>query len=147
MKTTVKEVLDQKGREIYSIRSDAPVKEALKKMQLKEIGALMVIDDGKLVGIFSERDYVRKILKENLNDSMLVKDFMSTKLVAVNSNTTISECMALMTQKKIRHLPVIDNNVIGGLISIGDVVNTIIQQQHLTIKDLEKYILGGYGTE
>jgi len=119
----------------------------LEKMELKDIGALMVIDSGKLVGMFSERDYARKILKQGCIPAGKVSDFMSSKVIVVNPGTSINECMAIMTQKHVRHLPVLDHNELCGLISIGDVVNSVIQEQFSTIKDLEKYITGGYGTE
>ncbi len=143
---TVKKLLERKGTQFFFVRPNDTIKDALKEMASKDVGALMVIENGLLVGMFSERDYVRKILKEGCEPASKVSDYMTTSVLVVNLQTTLTECMALMTQKRIRHLPVIDNNVIHGLISIGDVVNAIIQEQDFTIKDLEKYITGAYGS-
>lgn len=140
----VKDLLQQKGSDFFSAKSSDSIKDALNKMESKDVGALMVIDEGKIIGMFSERDYARKS-KNGCNDCSKVSDYMTNKVIVVNPETTINECMAIMTQKRIRHLPVLDSNIIVGLVSIGDIVNAIIQEQHITIKDLENYILGSYG--
>ena len=117
-------------------------------MSEKDVGALMVIDNDKLVGIFSERDYARKvILQGKSSKESPVSEFMSTKIYFVSPAENIYDCMALMTNHHIRHLPVLDQNQITGIVSIGDVVNAVIHEQKSTIKDLENYILGGgYGS-
>ncbi len=140
----VKDLLKQKGNDFYSVKSTDSIDNAITILEQKDIGTLMVIDDGKIIGMFSERDYIRKS-KKNCSDCLKVSDFMSSQVMVVNPETTISECMALMTQKRIRHLPVLDKNVIIGLVSIGDIVNAIIKDQNVTIKDLENYIIGSYG--
>ncbi len=146
---TVKQLLDKKGHEVYSIQPGDTVYSALEKMADKDVGALMVLDGNKLVGIFSERDYARKlILHGKSSKESKVQDFMSTTLYTVNPSDSIYHCMALMTDKRVRHLPVLDQNEIVGLISIGDVVNAIISEQKAIIKDLEDYITGsGYGNK
>ncbi len=146
--TTINMILDQKGREYYSVRPGATVYEALQKLAEKDIGALMVIDEeGKLVGMFSERDYARKvILKGKSSKESNVEEFMTTEITFISPHKTILDAMALMTEKYVRHLPVLDHNKIEGIISIGDVVNQIIREQHFTIQNLEKYITSsGYG--
>lgn len=143
---TVKQILEKKGSDYYHVSSSTPVAEALKKMALKNVGGVLVIDEEKLVGMFTERDYARKALNVENSGSPTISMFMSKSVVTVTPSMTINECMAIMTNKHVRHLPVLDNNVICGLISIGDVVNAVIQEQFSTIRDLEKYITGGYGT-
>ena len=146
--TTVKLILDTKGYDFFSINPDATVFEALGIMADKNIGALMVIDnDGKLIGMFSERDYARKIILHGVKSKEAsIEDYMSTELHTVNPETSVLGCMAVMTDKKVRHVPVLDHNKLVGIISIGDVVNTIIEDQKATIQDLEKYITAsGYG--
>jgi len=148
MTTTVKQILDNKGYEFFNVNPAATVYEALKIMADKNIGALMVLDgDGKLIGMFSERDYARKIILHGISSKEAkLEDYMSTELYTVDPNTTVLGCMAVMTDKKVRHVPVLDHNKIVGIISIGDVVNTIIEDQKATIQDLEKYITAsGYG--
>ena len=146
---TVKDLLDKKGTEYYYVKPHATVFEALQKMAEKECGALMVIEDGKLVGMFSERDYARKIiLAGKSSKEAVVAELMTKLMVTVKPSTSINDCMALMTEKRVRHLPVLDHNEIAGMISIGDVVNAVIREQNITIKDLENYITGsGYGVE
>jgi CBS domain-containing protein len=140
----VKDILDRKGHELWVINPGNTVFEALQKMNEKDVGALMVIENDKLMGIFSERDYARKIVLHGLTSkNTKVGDFMTKEVVFVTPATGIYDCMALMTGKRIRHLPVLDHDKVVGIISIGDVVNAIIQQQNTTIKDLENYIYGG----
>jgi len=144
---TVKNILDKKGNEIFSISPDKTVFEALKILADKDIGALMVMQDDQLLGIFSERDYARKlILKGFFSKDTKVADVMSKELVVISPETEIFKCMQLMTEKKIRHLPIVDNTKVIGIVSIGDIVNTIIHSQEVVINDLEGYIKGGgYG--
>jgi len=140
---TVRHVLQVKGRQIWSIRPDASVYDALKLMADREVGALLVLDGGKLVGIISERDYARKvILKGKSSLETPVSDIMTSKVICVRPEQTIEECMALMTDKHIRHLPVVVGDEIVGLISIGDMVKAVIAEKDFMIKQLEDYITG-----
>jgi len=146
---TVKDILNKKGHDYWYVSPENSILEALQLMAIKNIGALMVIENGKLVGMFSERDFARKAINQDFCiKGTKVLDLMTTEIFVVSPETTLNECMALMTQRKVRHLPVIDRNKIVGIISIGDVVNSIIHQQNITIKNLQDYILGsGYGSE
>ncbi len=139
----VKDVLDVKGRRIWSIESSASVYDAMRLMADKEIGALMVMEGTKLVGIISERDYARKvILQGRSSGSTQVKEIMTARLVYTHPEEQIEECMALMTEKRVRHLPVIDEGKLLGVISIGDLVKSIIDEQKFVIEQLEQYISG-----
>jgi CBS domain-containing protein len=141
--TTVKSVLHAKGNIIWSIAPDTIVFDALKIMAEKNIGALLVMQKEKVVGIFSERDYARKIvLKGESSRTTAVHDVMTSEVLSVHPEQSIDECMALMTNNHVRHLPVLENGTIIGLISIGDVVKAIISEHEYTIKQLENYITG-----
>lgn len=138
---TVKEILDQKGREVFTIDADETVLDAIKMLANKGIGALVVQKDGKTVGLFSERDYTCKVvLTGKRSENTPVGDIMSQKLLVVDPDTSISDCMVLMTEKRIRHLPVVDNDKLVGLVSIGDIVKDIISQQQVVIEQLEQYV-------
>ena len=138
-------ILKNKGSQVYSIPPDVTVYEALEKMADKNVGALVVMDANELVGIFSERDYVRKvILKGRSSREMLVNEIMSSPVVTVNPRTTIDDCMHRMTDKRCRHLPVVEGEKVLGVVSIGDLVNWIIKEQDHTIHQLEEYITGKY---
>lgn len=138
------DLLSNKGTEIYSIRSDDTVYDAIKKMSELGIGALLVIDNEKLNGIISERDYRDKvILKGRQSKNTPVKDIMTSNVFCVNSNDSVNLCMQLMTKHKIRHLPVLDGDQLSGVISIGDVVKSVIDQQKGEINSLRNYIAGG----
>ncbi len=141
---TVKELLRVKGYRVWSIGPDATVYEALTLMAEKDVGALLVLDNaGQLVGILSERDYARKIvLKGKTSRETPVREIMTEKVVWVRPDQTIEECMALMTNKHIRHLPVMEEGRLLGVISIGDVVKDIISEQEFVIAQLENYITG-----
>jgi len=142
---TVKQMLEEKGHEVWTISPEATVYEALKIMADKDIGALIVVKNGQVAGIISERDYARKVmLKGKSSLETPVKDIMSTEIYYVGPEATAEECMALMTEKRIRHLPVIDNGKLTGVISIGDVVKSIISTQKVTIEHLQNYIMGKY---
>jgi len=146
--TTVKQILDKKGHEYYTINPNDTVFKALESMAEKKIGCLMVIDDdGGLIGMFSERDYATKVALHGFTSKeSLVKDIMTTELYTVKPDMTTFDCMAVMTDRHVRHLPVLDHNKIVGILSIGDIVNQIIYEQDIHIKDLEKYITSsGYG--
>ncbi len=142
---TVRDILDVKGREVYSIAPHATVFEALKLLAERDIGALVVMDAERLVGIMSERDYARKVtLVGKSSKDIAVQDIMTSSVICVDPENTVEECMALMTNKRIRHLPVCDADRIVGLISIGDVVKSIIEEQKVEIQDLRNYITGKY---
>ena len=140
---TVRELLRNKGDQVYSLGPEATVYEALTLMAEKDVGALLVLDSGQLVGILSERDYARKIvLKGKTSRETPVREIMTEKVVWVRPDQTIEECMALMTNKRIRHLPVLEGGRLLGVISIGDVVKDIISEQEFMIEQLENYITG-----
>lgn len=139
----IREVLQLKGSEVWTTTPDTPVYEALKLMAEKEVGALVVVDNGQVVGILSERDYARKvILKGKTSMETPVRDIMTSRVFYVQPEQTIEECMALMTDKRVRHLPVLSGDQLTGIISIGDVVKEIISEQKIYIRDLENYIVG-----
>lgn len=141
----VKEILNQKGRKIYSVSPDETVYEAIAKMAELNIGALLVMDDEILAGILSERDYSNKVILEGrTSKSTKVKEIMSDKVVCVKPSDTLNLCMQLMTDKKIRHLPVLDDQKVVGIVSIGDVVKTVIAHQKNEIDLLRNFIGGGY---
>ena len=138
---TISQLLQAKGREIHSIAPGARVFDALRLMADKNVGALVVLDDGKLAGIFSERDYARKvILLGKSSHDIAVREIMTAKVITVHPGQTIEECMALMTAKRIRHLPVTEGERLIGVLSIGDLVKEVIAEQEQTIKQLESYI-------
>jgi len=140
----VSHLMDAKGHNVWSVTSDTSVYDALKMMAEKNVGALLVLEGGKLVGIFSERDYARKvILKGKASKDTSVSEIMSTEVFYVRPENSVDECMALMTNKRIRHLPVFEGDNLVGMISIGDVVKAIISEKEFTIKQLENYITGG----
>jgi len=142
---TVEEILKAKGRDIWVVGSEASAYEALKIMADKDVGALLVVERGEPVGIFSERDYTRKvILRGRSSKDTNVGELMIRELGVVNPESTVSECMALMTERRTRHLPVIENGILRGMVSIGDVVKEIISNQNFTIREMEKYILTGH---
>ena len=142
---TVKDILSEKGLKVWTISPDAKVLDALNLMAEKGLGALVVFDQNDIVGIISERDYARKvILKGRHSHDTKVRDIMTAPVYGVHLETTADECMALMTDKHIRHLPVCKDGKLAGVISIGDVVKAIIDQQKVTIENLENYIMGKY---
>jgi CBS domain-containing protein len=133
-----------KGSDVWHIAPDACVYDALRLMADKGVGALVVLEGEELVGIISERDYARKvILKDKSSMDTPVKEIMTSKVISLNPEQSIQECMALMTDKRIRHLPVLEDDRLVGIISIGDVVKAIISQQEFMIEQLERYIEGG----
>jgi CBS domain-containing protein len=141
--STVRNILQKKGSEVYSVSPDSSVYDALETLEDKNLGALVVVENGKLIGIFTERDYARKvILKGRSSKETLVRDIMSSHPVFVTPDTTISDCMQLMSDKFIRHLPVCENNQLIGVISIGDLVKYIINEKDFIIENLEHYIMG-----
>ena len=142
---TVGQVLNTKGHEFWSIAPHETAYHALEVMADKDVGALLVMENGKLVGMFSERDYARKvILKGKSSKSTTVRELMTSQPICMGPEQSINECMAVMTSNHIRHVPVMDCGIIKGVVSIGDVVNAIISEQEITIQELESYITVGY---
>ncbi|MBT3011904.1 MAG: CBS domain-containing protein [Candidatus Thiodiazotropha sp. (ex Lucina aurantia)] len=138
---TVNQLLQRKGYDIETIDPNATVFEALQSMADHEIGSLVVVEDKKIVGLFSERDYARNIiLKGRTSKETRVKEIMSSQVLVVNPEQTTEECMAIMTEKRIRHLPVMKDNELVGIISIGDLVKAIIEEQQFVIEQLVRYI-------
>jgi CBS domain-containing protein len=134
-------MLLKKGNKVYTISPNQIIFEALQMMADKEVGALLVLDGESLVGIISERDYARKVALEGKSSKeCLVSDIMSSNVIYVEVDTTTDECMALMINKKVRHLPVYDTGKLAGVISIGDVVNAIIDEKEFEIDQLVRYI-------
>ena len=139
----VKQLLDAKGHDVLSIAPDASVLDAIKLMAEKSIGALAVMDGSKLVGIVTERDYARKvILKGRSSEKTPVSEIMSSDVLTTNGAETVQICMNQMTDRKIRHLPVVDGDAVVGMISIGDLVKAVIADQKEEIEHLEHYISG-----
>jgi CBS domain-containing protein len=138
-------VLGQKSREIFSVMPDTCVDDAVKMMDEKNVGALLVMKGGKLVGMLSERDYARKVMiRGKKSAETKVSDIMSTNLTVTHPNEGVEECLRVMTDKRIRHLPVLENEKVIGIISIGDLVKHVISCQSAAIAHLESYISGGY---
>ena len=135
------QLLDEKGSQVWSIQPEATVYDALALMAEKGIGALLVIDDTGPVGLLSERDYARNVvLKGKASKHTPVREIMATRVPYVNPDQTVEEAMALMTEKRVRHLPVIDDGQMLGIVSIGDLVKSIISEQQFIIEQLEHYI-------
>jgi CBS domain-containing protein len=141
--TTVKHVLDKKGRDVHSIRPDASVFDALKRMAENDIGSLVVLEGDELVGIITERHYSREIaLKGRTSPATLVRDIMSTRVVFARPEQSVEECMAVMTARAVRHLPVLEHKRVVGIVSIGDLVKSMIDDQKFIIEELEHFIHG-----
>ena len=139
----VQHLLDKKGTEIISIGRDSSVFDAIERMAERAVGSLLVMDGEKLIGIVTERDYARKvILKGRSSETTRVDEIMSTELITATTEQTVRECMTLMTERRIRHLPVVAGDRVIGLISIGDLVQAIISDQQREIEQLENYISG-----
>ena len=142
---TIGAVLNQKSREIYSVSPDATVFEAVQLMDAKNVGAVLVMDDAQLVGIISERDYTRKVmLRGKRSWETKVAEIMSSNVTVTHPREPVDKCLRLMTDKHIRHLPVIEDDKVVGVISIGDLVKHVISCQSAAIAHLEHYIHGGY---
>jgi CBS domain-containing protein len=140
---TVRDILDRKGRNVWTITPDAPVYHALELMAEKRVGALLVLERERLVGVVSERDYARKvILAGKASKETPVRDIMTSKVYYVTPSHRLDECMALMTDKAVRHFPVMDGERLDGVISIGDVVKAVISHQEFLIEQLEHFIMG-----
>ncbi len=140
---TVLQLLNSKGHEVWTIHPDETVLDAIQKMAAKDVGSLVVIEDGKPVGIFTERHYSRKVfLKGRHSPTTEIREIMSTHIVCVSPEQTIEECMAVMTDKRIRHLPVLDHGELVGIVSIGDLVKSRLADQEFIIEQLAHYIHG-----
>ena len=140
---TVNEILAKKGNDIWSVAPTDTVFDSLKLMADKQIGALLVMDGEKLAGIVTERDYARKVILEGKSSKdTTVSDVMTRKVLCVTPERTVDECMALMTDKRARHLPVLDHKRVVGVVSIGDLVKALISEQQILIDQLQHYISG-----
>ncbi|MCC6233036.1 MAG: CBS domain-containing protein [Verrucomicrobiales bacterium] len=138
-------VLEAKGQDVFAISPDVTVFQAIQELAARNIGALLVIEDGDVIGVFSERDYTRKVaLQGRSSKETLVREVISGRVVSVTPGTPVAECLRLMTANRIRHLPVLEGGVVVGVISIGDLVNFIMSAQRATIEQLHSYIAGGY---
>ena len=143
MSLTIRSLLRHKGREVYTIQSNQSVYEAILEMNVKSVGALIVKEGDQMVGIVTERDYLRKIIiKDRSSKETAVDLIMSRELVVINPDHTIQEAMAVMTTKKCSHLPVIENGDLEGIVSQGDLIHTIIKDHEFTIEQLEGYMYG-----
>ena len=144
---TVKELLRQKGSQVWTIAPKATVYEALELMAAKNIGSLVVIEQERVAGVFTERDYARKVVLEGRSSkSTTVGELMTTDVLYVSPDDTIESCMALMTDKHLRHLPVMESGKLAGVVSIGDIVKVVISEREFTIRELEHYITGGHSS-
>lgn len=142
---TIDLVLWRKGNQVWTISPTATVYEAIQEMANRGVGALLVMSEGRLDGIISERDYARKvILKDRSSKQLQVREVMTSKVITATPRDTVEECMRLMTEHRVRHLPVMDANDVVGIVSIGDLVNWTIAAQEETIGHLERYISGSY---
>ena len=145
MKTRISDILQKKGDKVYSVTPKTMVLEAIRIMAGHKIGAVLVMDDNRIVGIFTERDYMNKIILENHSSKDTpVKDVMTTKVAFITPDALIEEGMAVMTEKRCRHLPVMDNRKLVGVVSIGDLVRQLINDQKIAIKSLTEYIALSY---
>ena len=141
--TKLQVLLEGKGHDVWSVHPDDTVLDAIKVLAEKDIGALIVIKDDKPVGIFSERDYARNVyLKGKSSPETPVRDVMAAPVICVRPDQSVDECMALMTEKRFRHLPVVDGDELVGMVSIGDLVKSVIAEQQFNIEKLEHYIHG-----
>ena len=139
----VADILAGRAGDIWCVRSDQSVLDAIRLMAEKGIGALLVIDDDRLSGILSERDYARKVILENRSSrDTRVKDIMTRNPITVTRASSVADCMSMMTENDFRHLPVVEDNQVIGMISIGDLVKAVIKEQQFTINQLEQYIAG-----
>ena len=145
MEATVDAILKEKGSRVWTIPADATVFEAIQLMAARNIGALVVVSRGKIEGIFTERDYTRKVaLYGKSSKDTLVSDILSSQLHVAMPDSTVEECMRIMTQNRVRHLPVMNGDELVGIVSIGDLVNWIISAQSVEIFQLQSYITGQY---
>lgn len=138
---TIRQLLELKGREVFSIAPDASVYDAIHLMATHGVGALLVLEQGRLAGIISERDYARKvILRGRASKSTFIREIMTSPVITAPSRLTVEEAMAVMTERRVRHLPVVDDGQLSGMISVGDLVKAIIAEQQFVISQLQNYI-------
>jgi CBS domain-containing protein len=141
----VSALLQSKGAQVYSVTPETKVFDAIQLMAEKNVGALVVLSEGRVVGVFSERDYTRKVaLHGKSSKDTLVRELLSTPVISANPGTSVEECMRLMTTYRVRHLPILEGEKLAGVISIGDLVNWIISAQSTAIDQLQNYIAGQY---
>jgi CBS domain-containing protein len=141
MATTVRQLIDRKGRNVYSVDPEDPVLEAIRLMAERHVGALLVMKGEVLQGIISERDYARKVILHGRSSAETpVWQIMSSPVLTVTPAQTVQDCMQLMTERRVRHLPVVEGGQVVGMVSIGDLVKTVIEDQQQTIEQLESYI-------
>lgn len=139
----VGKLLEKKGKDLICVSPDTGVRDAIAKMAEKSAGTALVMDGNKLVGIFSERDFIRKIyLQDKCGKATKVSEIMSSRLTTVNADTTLESCMEMMTEKRIRHLPVLAGDQVVGVVSIGDIVKFMVNEKEFVIKNLQSYIAG-----
>ena len=140
---SVRQVLNAKGYAVETVTPETSVYEALQKLSNREVGALVVLEKGELCGLFSERDYARKVvLQGRSSKETQVQEIMTRRVITLEPEQTVEACMVLMTDKRIRHLPVLEEGRLIGIVSIGDIVKAVIEAQRLTIEELESYITG-----
>lgn len=145
--TTVRQIIDQKGSSVYAVSPQVSVFEALSLMARHDIGAVVVTENGRLVGIFTERDYARKVVLKGLSSKdATVGELMTPNVCTITLSHTIDNVMNIMTENRFRHLPVVERGAIAGIVTIGDVVKSIIDQQQTTIRQLSNYIAGDIAT-
>ncbi len=146
MNSTVKQILDKKGNAVWYVSPETTINDALLIMAEKDIGAILVMEKGELVGIFSERDYARHAVSQKTTlNSLPVSTYMTHTVITTTLDQSVNECMIIMTRHHIRHLPVVNNGEVIGIITIGDVVKTVITDQSLLLEEMENYISGRYG--
>jgi CBS domain-containing protein len=140
---TVGQLLDNKGHDFYGVAPEEPVLRAMEIMATREVGALLVMDRGEMIGVISERDYARKVILMNRSSrDTPVRDIMSSPVLSVAPEDTIIHCMEIMTAKRVRHLPVVKGGKVQGVLSIGDLVKALLQEQSEQIQQLQRYIAG-----
>lgn len=143
--TPVRSILDKKGHQLWFVDAGSTVYEAIALMAEKNVGALPVMKDSRLLGMISERDYTRKVvLQGRISRETPVSDIMTKNVITVTGEDSVEECLEIMTRNHVRHLPVMDDDRLAGLVSIGDLVNWIIQAQSNTIEDLHRFVTGAY---
>ncbi len=143
VRRTVRQLLQDKGHAVWSIQPDASVFDALRLMAERDVGSLVVVDGAKVVGVFTERDYARKvILLGRTSRDLAVREIMTSELITITPDATLPDCMRLMTENRVRHLPVMEEGVQVGLVSIGDVVKAVMAEQQFLIEQLQEYIQG-----
>jgi CBS domain-containing protein len=141
--TTLSQLLGSKGRDVYSVAAGASVLDAVRVMAERHVGALVVIENGRLAGVVSERDYARKVvLNGRASSTTAVREIMSSPVITISPDKTVDDAMRLMTERRIRHLPVMQGETLLGVVSIGDLVKSVIEEQRHTIEDLRSYIQG-----